>query len=154
MDASSKLYLIDYSKMVCDYWRNKRNAKLHVIHCQNTRLSDIPDQSVDLVMSFDVFVHLDVEPFFGYMSEAYRILKPSGIALIDYLSLDDSTTARWFLRELEKQDTFGLENEVKRAIFRVHHHESIQVLAEAIGFSFANVEDAWRTHNVCTLTKP
>lgn len=153
IDKARTLYLVDYSRLVCEYWRGKRDPRLRVIQSQNTRLAEIPDGTVDLFMSFDVFVHLDVEQFYGYLEEAHRVLKPGGTALIDYLSLDDEGTARWFIRELNKQATYAEADGVKRSIFRVHHHESIRVLAEAVGFSFSNVEDTWRSHNICTLKK-
>ncbi|MBW7908275.1 MAG: class I SAM-dependent methyltransferase [Kiritimatiellae bacterium] len=154
IDKSKKLYLVDYSKVVCDYWRAKGDPRIEVIQSLNTRLPQIPEGSIDLFMSFDVFVHMDIEIVYGYLEEAFRILKPSGIALIDYLSLDDDVSARWFIKDLNKQDTYGSPDEVKRSIFRVHHKETVQVLAEAIGFSFSNVRDTWHVHNICTLTKP
>ncbi|MFH0908177.1 MAG: class I SAM-dependent methyltransferase [bacterium] len=153
LDAASKLYLVDYSKLVCDYWRKKNDGRLIVIQSANTRIPDVPSASVDLFMSFDVFVHMDVEVVFGYLQEAYRVLKPSGVALIDYLSLDDRRSAQWFIDELRKQGSFDAPDEVKRSIFRMHHHETIQVLAETIGFEFSNVKDAWWMHNICTLRK-
>ena len=153
IDKASTLYLVDYSKYVCDYWEKKQNPAFKVIQSMNTRLPQISDQSVDLFMSFDVFVHLDIEPFYGYLEEAYRVLKPGGVALIDYLSIDDSVSADWFIKELDKQSAYGQSDEVKRSIFRIHHNETIRVLAEAIGFSFANIEDDWKMHNICTLTK-
>lgn len=153
LDKAGKLYLADYSKVVCDYWRKKADARIEVIQSLNTRLPQIPDQSVDLFMSFDVFVHMDIEIVYGYLEEAARVLKPSGVVLIDYLSLDDPRTAKWFIQELKKQDVFGSPSEVKRCIFRVHHNESIRMFAEALGLSFSNVEDAWHPHNICTLRK-
>ncbi len=148
-----RLYLVDYSKVVCDYWRAKNDPRIEVIQSQNTRLPHIPNQSVDLLMSFDVFVHMDIEVVYGYFEEIFRVLKPSGVALIDYLSLDDDYSAKWFIKELEKQDTYGAPDEVKRSIFRVYHKETIQLLAGALGFVFSNTEDTWRMHNICTLTK-
>lgn len=153
IDRSSQLYLADYSKVVCDYWRSKQDNRIEVIQSQNTRLPQIPDASIDLFMSFDVFVHMDIEIFFGYLEEAFRILKPSGVAVIDYLSIDDGYKAQWFINEIRKQDTYGSSHEVKRSIFRTHHKETIKVLAETIGFSVENVEDEWRMHNICTLRK-
>ena len=153
LEKAKKLYVVDYSKVVCDYWRAKNDERISVIQSQNTRMPQIPDQSVDLFMSFDVFVHMDIETVYGYLEEAFRVLKPSGVALIDYLSLDDEYSAKWFIKDLNKQDTYGSPLEVKRSIFRVHHKETIQMLAEELGFTFSNTEDTWRMHNICTLRK-
>jgi hypothetical protein len=64
-----------------------------------------------------------------------------------------SITAQWFVNELEKQDAYGDPKSVKKSIFCVHHNQTIQVLAEHIGFLFENIEDTWRSHNICTLRK-
>lgn len=153
LDRVSRAHLVDYSKTVCDYWRGRNDPRLNVIQSGNTRLPQIPDNSVDMFLSMDVFVHLNFETFVGYLEEAHRILKPGGVAVIDYLAVLNPEAVKWVKKEIRKQDCYGQEN-VTELIFRYHDPRTIQLFAEDLGFRFENRNDAWHSHCVCTLTKP
>jgi SAM-dependent methyltransferase len=153
LDRVSKAYLVDYSRTVCDYWRAQADPRLVVLQRGNTRLPEIPDASVDVFLSMDVFVHLNLETFHGYLEEAFRVLRPGGVAVIDYLAILNPEAVSWFRNEIRKQDCYGGEA-VTELIFRYHDPRTIQLLAETLGFRFENKSDAWHTHCVCTLTKP
>lgn len=47
-------------------------------------IPEIPDSSVDLVFSFDVFVHFDEGLFAAYLEEIARILRPGGRLMLHY----------------------------------------------------------------------
>ncbi|MFT5124986.1 MAG: ubiquinone/menaquinone biosynthesis C-methylase UbiE [Kiritimatiellia bacterium] len=153
LDRVSKLYLVDYSAYVCDLWRAKNDPRMEVIQCANARMPTIPDASVDFFMSLDVFVHLDLEDFYGYLQEAWRVLKPGGKAVIDYMSIQNDYTVQYFKDELIKADSYG-GPETERLIFRFHDTATIQCLAKDLGFTFENEVDTWPTHAFCTLSKP
>jgi ubiquinone/menaquinone biosynthesis C-methylase UbiE len=51
-------------------------------------LSPIPDSSVDAVYCTVVFMHLEEWDRFGYMKEAFRILKPGGRFMCDNANLE------------------------------------------------------------------
>jgi ubiquinone/menaquinone biosynthesis C-methylase UbiE len=153
LDQASKAYLVDYSKTVCDYWRDKKDPRLEVIQCGNTRLPQIASESVDFFFSLDVFVHLNLETFYGYLEEAWRMLKPGGVAVIDYLSILNPQSVEWFRNEIRKQDCYQGET-ASELIFRFHDPRTIQLLSERLGFTFENVTDTWYTHSFCTLRKP
>ena len=44
----------------------------------------VPDASVDVVWSFDVFVHFAPLDTAGYMAEVARVLRPGGVATIHH----------------------------------------------------------------------
>lgn len=60
-------------------------------------LSAIPDQSVDLVYSTVVFMHLDDFERFGYVREALRVLRPGGRLYVDTVNLEHPDGWRMFL---------------------------------------------------------
>lgn len=153
LDRVGRIYLVDYSRIVCKYWQSKKDSRIEVIHCGNTRLPSIPSSSVDLFFSIEVFAHLDFEDFYGYMQEAYRVLKPGCRAVIDYLSIANQETVDWLKQEIAKNDCFGQEM-TRRLIFRFYDERTIRMLAEDLGFEFRNEVDKWFSHSICTLTKP
>jgi ubiquinone/menaquinone biosynthesis C-methylase UbiE len=51
---------------------------------QGYEMSGIANASVDLVFTFDVFVHLEPEGIGAYLIEIERVLKPGGVAVVHY----------------------------------------------------------------------
>lgn len=151
LDKVSKIYLVDYSKMVCEYWKQKHDPKCIAIQSLNSMIPQVPDQSVDFFFSIEVFAHLDIELFYGYMKEAYRVLKPGSFAVIDYLTYMDSKSIEWFKKEVNPCFKTPV---LERSIFRFHHPDHIKMLAEDLGFEHSFVIDDWYTHAICTLKKP
>jgi SAM-dependent methyltransferase len=47
-------------------------------------LSPVPDQSVDRVFSYDVFVHIQHWDIYNYLTEMRRVMKPRGRAVIHH----------------------------------------------------------------------
>jgi SAM-dependent methyltransferase len=79
------LYAVDYHQELLDELA-KNFARPNIIPVRNSG-SDfpaIPDQSVDFVFSFGVFVHLDLPIVTAYLAEISRVLKPGGRAVIQY----------------------------------------------------------------------
>lgn len=80
-----KLYVVDYHQELLDELA-KNFARPNIIAIKNsgTNFPGIPDQSIDFVFSFGVFVHLDLPLVIAYMAEIFRVLRPSGRAVIQY----------------------------------------------------------------------
>lgn len=150
LDRVERIYLVDYSRHVCEYWEAKKNPRVVVVHTGNSRMPQIPTTSVDFAMSWDVFVHMNIEQIYGFLQEFSRILKPGGKAMIDYLSIVNPHALERFKKDMA--DAYG-GVEVRKSIFGYHHPETVRLLAEDLGFVFQNVTDAWKTHSISTLTK-
>ena len=149
-DRVSKLYLVDYSRHVCEYWKGKNDPRFVVIHSGNTRMAQIPDGSVDFAMSWDVFVHMNLEQVYGFLQEFRRILRSGGVAVIDYLSIANPASVEWFKKDMAHAYD---GSEVQKSIFGYHDPETIRRLSEDLGFTFENTTDAWLTHSVAKLVK-
>ena len=150
MDRVKKLYLVDYSRHVCEYWRKKNDPRFGVVHSGNTRMPQIPDGSVDFAMSWDVFVHMNIEQIYGFLQEFHRILRPGGMAIIDYLSVTNPSSIEWFKKDLAHAYD---EREVRKSIFGYHDPETLRRLSEDLGFAFENTTDQWFTHSIAKLVK-
>jgi ubiquinone/menaquinone biosynthesis C-methylase UbiE len=151
LDRVGKLYVVDYSRHVCEWWAAKKDPRIEVIHTVNCRMPAIPSNGVDLLMSWDVFVHIGIEVLYGYLQEAWLVLKPGGTALIDHLAVTNPDALARFKQDMA--DRYG-KGDVETSIFRYHDPETIRILAEDLGFRVESVQDKWRTHRICRLTKP
>ena len=49
-------------------------------------LAGLPDESLDLAFSIDVFVHLDLEDVYGYLREFHRVLRPGSPVVLHFAS--------------------------------------------------------------------
>lgn len=60
-------------------------------------LDAIPDASMDLVASFDCFVHIEPRQIYNYVAQFQRILKPGGTGIIHHANLDSEIGWQVFL---------------------------------------------------------
>ncbi len=64
-------------------------------------LSGVPDGSMNLVYSIDVFVHLDLEDAYVYLREIRRVLREEGRAVVHFASLLTAPGWQLFVREAD-----------------------------------------------------
>jgi len=69
--------------------------KLHLHHDTTARLAGVPDQSIDLVFSYDVFVHLKPDAVHQFLASIRRVLRPGAGALLHFRDWDDAEITRW-----------------------------------------------------------
>lgn len=82
-----KLYLVEYNTQffpILDELLKDLRAQRHYIASPGCAMPGVLDNTVDLVFSFDCFVHLDEPLIDGYLSEIARVLRPDGRAVIHY----------------------------------------------------------------------
>jgi SAM-dependent methyltransferase len=80
-----KLYAVDFHQEMLDELR--RNVALPNVELIRNNGDDFPgigDAEVDLVFSFDVFVHFELPLVRRYLEAMRRIMKPGAIAFIHY----------------------------------------------------------------------
>ena len=81
-----------------------RHMRTRLAHLPNVRavessgydLAGIPDQSVDVVYSTVVFMHLDEWDRYSYVAEGMRILRPGGRMLVDNVDLTSDAGWKFF----------------------------------------------------------
>jgi SAM-dependent methyltransferase len=81
---ASRLILVDGTDAARDTLARQVRRPFDLIVSPDGNLSEIPNSSVDLVFSFDVFVHFDNVLFLQYMREIYRIMRPGGRLMLHY----------------------------------------------------------------------
>ncbi|MEO1128695.1 MAG: methyltransferase domain-containing protein [Planctomycetota bacterium] len=70
-------------------------SKLHLHHDTRAQLAEIEDGSVDLVFSFDVFVHLKPDLVHQFLAAIKRVLRPDGNALLHFREWNEAEIIRW-----------------------------------------------------------
>lgn len=93
-----KLWLVDLSPNCIEACRTKFGDSAATYIETGGDLSSIPDQSVDLVWSFDVFVHIDAHDTSNYLKQLQRIMKPDALAIIHHA--DDPRHAGWRAQDM------------------------------------------------------
>jgi len=76
------------------------NPKLEYLVVKDASLEPLPDDSVDAVFSYGVFVHLHEWDIFSYLREVARVLRPGGRAVIEHSNTLSELGWATFLRDL------------------------------------------------------
>jgi SAM-dependent methyltransferase len=121
-----ELILVDASQMVCDWLSRYLEGKgrFRVYRIDGPRLAMVQDKEIDAVFAHGVVEHLDLDELYWFLAEFGRVLRPGGKVGFNF---DNVLTDRGV--EVMLQD--GPKD---RALFRVHHPESIRRVAEVAGF--------------------
>jgi len=80
-----KIYAVDYhSELLNELKRNLGSRNIEFVKNNGNDFPGIPDGSIDFLFSFGTFVHLDLDIIEQYLKNMLRILKPSGVAVLQY----------------------------------------------------------------------
>jgi SAM-dependent methyltransferase len=80
-----KLYVVDYYPDLLEELRkNFRKPHMTFVLNHGTDFPGVQEKSIDFVLSFGCFVHLDTDLIDAYLANIRHILKPGGNAVIHY----------------------------------------------------------------------
>lgn len=83
--TAGRLIVVEFNPESFDYLRQRFPALRFTPYQTNGyEMKGVETASVDLVFTFDVFVHLEPEGIKAYLIEIERVLKPSGVAVVHY----------------------------------------------------------------------
>lgn len=99
IDRAGTYHCVDFSARllheIIEHRFFKHHAKLHVHHDESATLKGVPDRSIDLLVSFDVFVHFKQDLVHQFLNAAARVLRPNGSAVIHFLKWDTAAIETW-----------------------------------------------------------
>jgi SAM-dependent methyltransferase len=131
IDKCQELIVVDSSPIVCDwitrYLAGKGRYRVYAI--DRPQFPMVSDDEVDAAFAHGVVEHLDLDELYWFLVEFHRLLKPGGKVAFNF---DNVMTDRG--AEVMSQDGPG-----NRALFRVHHPQSIRRVADVAGFSEVDV---------------
>lgn len=93
-----KLWLLDLSPTCIEICQRKFGDEAATYILTGNDLSSIPDQSLDLIWSFDVFVHIDANDTMVYLQQLQRVMKPNALAIIHHA--DDPKHEGWRAQDM------------------------------------------------------
>jgi len=75
-------------------------SRMHLIADRSASFPGVPDSSIDLIASYDVFVHIKVDVVHQYFGAIRRVLRPGGKALIHFIKWEPDTIATFERNDL------------------------------------------------------
>lgn len=88
---AEKIISVDFNSASFEYLRRRFAQfidKFEFYQTSGYELEAIDRNSIDLVFTFDVFVHIEPEGIFLYLKEIERVLKPEGLTIVHYGDID------------------------------------------------------------------
>ena len=121
-DYVEQLYCVDIlsaeHNQFWEYVGKDKTDKVHYIHINNFLLSEIPDDIIDFVFSYDVFCHISLSGIDEYIRNIYAKCKNGALLLIMY-----ADAYKYFSSEPEnihiqenEQGIFGDHNRLKHKL--------------------------------------
>ena len=92
--CAGQLIIVEFNPESFDYLRRRfPELRFKPYQTRGYEMAGVPNASVDLVFTFDVFVHLEPEGIQAYLIEIERVLKPGGVAVVHYGDIRKRTAA-------------------------------------------------------------
>lgn len=105
-------------------------------------LSGLADESLDLVFSYDVFVHIALEDTVAYIDDLARVLTPGGVAIVHHAVA--GTNASW--DRIESHNDWYRDRGNTLGQYYYHCREALCRGYERAGFE---IVESW--HSYCTV---
>ena len=85
-----KLYLIDHSQWIVTFLTGyfEKYDRVYPILNDGLHYPSIQDNSIDMIFINGVFVELNLSRFYTYCNESYRVLRPGGYLIFNYLDIN------------------------------------------------------------------
>ncbi len=147
IERAGEYHCVDYSARLLHEAIEPRFAanrsKLHLHHDEHAKLVGVPDGSIDLVFSIDVFVHFKIDLTHQFLASIRRVLKPGagsgGLAVLHFAAWNAAGIERW-----EKYDTAHHNG----GVGPIHptHPDWLHASGERLGLSVRVVQESGWTY--------
>lgn len=111
-------------------------SKVRYHHTDGKSLPALPEDSLDFVLSFDVFVHLEPRLIYWYLRQAERLLKPGGVGILHHGTMLSDEGWKQFRLDLER----NLEQRVAHDAFGVMCQPIMEKFLTELGFEIVALD--------------
>ncbi len=103
LPRTGELHLVDVSDAMLQHVRDRfpDHPSLCYHVTDGKSLPDLPPDSLDYVLSFDVFVHFEPRLIYWYLQQIAELLRPGGVGVIHYANVMTPLGWQQFLSEVE-----------------------------------------------------
>ncbi len=142
IDRAGSYHAVDYSARllneVIEHRFARQMSRLHLHHDTRASLAGVEDGSVDLVFSFDVFVHFKADLVHQFLESIRRVLRPDGVALIHFVTWNETALQIW--RREHTPERAGAAN-----VMHYTTMDQLRTSAAALGMAVEQVgeESGW-----------
>lgn len=121
--------------------RVKDAENVRYVHLNGIDLEPLQDDSMDLVFSFDCFVHIDMEDVYCYLLEIRRVLRAGGVGVLHLANLN--SVGGWAKFVKEARLNRGPNKHFDR--FRFLTWEIVDKMRESLGLELlTSWREPWR----------
>lgn len=128
--SAGTYHVVDFSQRLLyeavEHRFAKHLDKLHLHHDETATLAGVPDASVDVAFSFDVFVHFKHDLVHQFLESITRVLKPQGTAVIHFGQWNAAAIESW--RKYNRPTCIGTPS-----IMHYNHPEALAASASELG---------------------
>jgi SAM-dependent methyltransferase len=151
IETAGTYYAVDFSARLLyealEHRFGRYLDKLHTCHDQTAMLAGVPDAAVDLVFSYNVFVHFKSDLVHRFLTAIRRVLKPGGRALLHFLHWNADTIRSW--QEHEQAKFVG-----QHGPMYYNHPDQLAASAESLGLQFDVIGEQGSQHYAGRFTRP
>ncbi len=104
-------------------------------------LTGVPDESLDLVFSYDVFVHIALEDTVAYIDELVRVLAPGGAAIVHHAVAETAAAGN----RIESHNDWYRDRSHTLGQYYYHSREGLRRAYERAGFEIVESWDSYCT---------
>jgi len=120
-----EVILVELNPEFFPYLRNRFPSAASRFRCYHTdgyEMDGVDDGAVDFVFSFGTFVHIDADGVAEYLQEIGRVLRPGGVAVIQYAAKDKPSAQK--LPGFADMDASRMERLATRAGLAIARHDT------------------------------
>lgn len=105
VERCAELILVDVSREMLRRANQACGGRAREVIAGDCSIAEIESDSIDLVFSYDVFIHLESEEVFRYFAEVNRVLRPDGIFSVHTSSFESRLGFLSYLQQLRDHPT-------------------------------------------------
>jgi SAM-dependent methyltransferase len=128
-----KLYLLDHSQWIITFLTGyfEKYDNVYPILNDGLHVPEIDSNCADLIFSNGVFIELNLSRFYTYCNDSYKVLKPGGLVIFNYIDLEFDQA--WeHMKKFSENPRFSFSYFTSNVIDKVFLERGFKLLSRAL----------------------